>query len=323
MAATYPGSWVPQVGATGPLVGEKLTFFEAGTTTPMPVYSDGSLSTVIDQPVLSDASGFFEVIYLDPSFGDYRVKQTDTTGAVTRFDRDDISIPRDADFVDPDAGETSPELLATTGDIKLFYGTAAPTGYVRGAGRTIGNAASGATERANADCEDLFEHLWTVDDNLTVSGGRGASAAADWAANKTIALPDFRERVPAGLATMGNTDAGRIADTLLDADDSSTLGATGGADDVVLTAGQLASHTHTGSGTTASDGAHTHTFAIGGNDSPSSIAADGASPTTGNPSTSSAGAHTHTFSFTSDASGSGQAHPNLQPTIFVLVCIKL
>jgi hypothetical protein len=67
---------------------------------------------------------------------------------------------------------------------------AAPSGWVWMRDLTIGNAASGATERANADCEDLFERIWnTVSDTYApVTPGRGASAAADWGANKTIQL---------------------------------------------------------------------------------------------------------------------------------------
>lgn len=66
----------------------------------------------------------------------------------------------------------------------------APSGWVWMRDLTIGNAASGATERANADCEDLFERIWnTVSDTYApVTPGRGASAAADWGANKTIQL---------------------------------------------------------------------------------------------------------------------------------------
>src|SRR5690606_21344421 len=115
------------------------------------------------------------------------------------FDVDEVDISLGASYTPPDAGETSVELLFRTGDLKQRYGTGTHSGWVRANGRTIGSASSGATERANADCEALFEHLWGADTNLSVSGGRGANAASDWAANKTIALPDFRDRVIVGL----------------------------------------------------------------------------------------------------------------------------
>jgi hypothetical protein len=60
--------------------------------------------------------------------------------------------------------------------------------------RTIGNASSSATERANADTADLFTHIWDrLSDTLApCPGGRGGSGAADFAANKRITLPDWR-----------------------------------------------------------------------------------------------------------------------------------
>jgi len=84
---------------------------------------------------------------------------------------------------------------------------------VRCNGRSIGSATSGATERANPDCEDLFLYLWNniPDATAGVSGGRGASAGADWAANKTILIPSLRGVLPIGLATMGNADGGSFS----------------------------------------------------------------------------------------------------------------
>jgi microcystin-dependent protein len=111
--------------------------------------------------------------------------------------------------------------------MKARYGTGTLSGFVRANGRTIGSATSGATERANADTQALFEYLWGADANLTVSGGRGASANADWAANKTIALPDLRGRVIAGLDDMGNTSAGRLSGVI--SGGSTSLGNVGGA----------------------------------------------------------------------------------------------
>jgi len=66
--------------------------------------------------------------------------------------------------------------------------------------KTIGDASSNATSRANADTQDLFTLLWTVaadaDVPIYTSAGarstRGASAAADWAAHKAISVVDWR-----------------------------------------------------------------------------------------------------------------------------------
>lgn len=79
----------------------------------------------------------------------------------------------------------------TTGDVKLSIRTTADTGWVLMNDTTIGDASSGATGRANADTVDLFTLLWnnTANADCAVSGGRGGSAAVDYAAHKTITLP--------------------------------------------------------------------------------------------------------------------------------------
>ncbi|MDE2102788.1 MAG: hypothetical protein KGL39_36425, partial [Patescibacteria group bacterium] len=77
----------------------------------------------------------------------------------------------------------------STGDAKLSYVTSAPSGWILVNDGTIGDGSSGATTRANADCQNLFYLLWGLPANLTVSGGRGASASVDWAAHKTIQVP--------------------------------------------------------------------------------------------------------------------------------------
>lgn len=111
----------------------------------------------------------------------------------------------------------------STGDVKLSTKTAADGGWVLMNDGTIGNAASGATTRAHADTAALFTHLWTVaaDKECPVSGGRGASAAADYAANKTLKLAEAVGRALAiyGAASQvaSGVDAGvdTAADTLL------------------------------------------------------------------------------------------------------------
>lgn len=323
-ATTWPGSRIPFLDTSGdPMVGAQLSFYNCETTTPQVVYEDGDLSTPLDQPIEADARGMFPVIYLSPTPGCYRQKLLDADDA-TVFDDDNINVPQSATYVPPDAGDTSEELLFRTGMLEPYYGTSSPSGWVRCNGRTIGNAASGATERANADTEDLFEHLWTVDSSLTVSGGRGGSASGDFAANKTITLPDCRDRALAALATMGNSDAGLVADSYVDGGETtSTLGATAGVDDLTLSTGQLPSHTHTFSGTTDSSGAHTHTFPVYDSDSGGSGPADGTGVQTFSGTTASSGAHTHTFSGTTAATGSGAAINNMSPFIYVTILIKL
>lgn len=91
----------------------------------------------------------------------------------------------------------------STGDVKMTIKTVADTGWVLMDDKTIGDATSGATGRANADTLALYTLLYnnTVDANCAVSTGRGVSAAADYAAHKTIALPKSLGRA---LATAGS-----------------------------------------------------------------------------------------------------------------------
>jgi microcystin-dependent protein len=325
-AAIWPSSRVPFFDIDAqPMVGATVEFFNCETSTPQVVYEDSDLATPLDQPIEADARGMFTTIFLNATPGCYRVRVEDADGALV-YDDDGIAVFQSATFVPPEAGETSEELLFRTGMLEPFYGTSSPSGWVRCNGRTIGNAASGATERANADTEDLYVHLWTVDATLTVSSGRGATAAGDYAANKTIALPDCRDRTMSALAAMGNSDAGLVADSYVDGGEtSSDLGATAGLDDVTLTIANLAAHTHPG--TTASNGDHTHglNVLLSTSEGGSAVTAYHGGTNTHNSagagSTTSTGAHTHTF--TTDSTGGGTAHNNMPPTMFVTVLIKL
>jgi len=171
--------------------------------------------------------------------------------------------------------------LIPTGVMLPYGATSAPNGWVRANGRTIGNASSSATERANADTETLFAFLWNnyADAVCAVSSGRGASAAADYAANKTIALPDLRGRGLFGLDDMGNSASGRLGSVITTA---TTNGASGGAETTTLAEGNLPSHTHT---------LANHTHGVSGTSGIESVGhAHGF--TTGN-----AGTHTHGYSY--------------------------
>lgn len=78
-----------------------------------------------------------------------------------------------------------------TGDGKFTLKNVADSGWIICDDGTLGDAASGATTRANADTSALFQLLWN---NITntwcpVTGGRGATAVADFGAHKSIKLP--------------------------------------------------------------------------------------------------------------------------------------
>jgi hypothetical protein len=123
-----------------------------------------------------------------------------------------------------------------TGDLTHSYNTS-KSGWVLADGRTIGNASSSGTNRANSDTEDLFTILWDnlADAEAAVSTGRGASAAADFAANKNIALPDHQGRTVAGKDDMSGTSQNRLTSPL----DGDTLGKAGGAQNVTLSASNI------------------------------------------------------------------------------------
>ena len=142
---------------------------------------------------------------------------------------------------------TSP-FFVQTGSISAYIGATAPTGWLLLSGRTIGNASSGGTARANADTATLYAMLW---DNFSdaicpVSTGRGASAVADFAANKTITLIDARGRVIAGADAMGGTAASRLGSGPTGGiTGAATPGASGGEQSHAQTLTEVAAHTHT------------------------------------------------------------------------------
>jgi hypothetical protein len=282
MAGIWPHSLLQQHDAEGvPIAGALAYFFEAGTSTPLDTFSDYGLTTEHTHPVEADGLGRFPAVYLDD--GTYRVRLTDADG-VQIFDVDGIPVVGASDGGEGGGGGTTFDATALldTGDMVFSTKTGARSGFVRANGRTIGSATSGASERAHADTQPLFEHLWTNLPNALagVSGGRGASGAADFAANKTLALPDLRGRALFGVDSMGSSAAGRLTASKVAGGSADAVGGSGGSQDETLVTANLPSHTHTF--TTGAGGAHTHT---------ASTASGGSHTHTA--STSSSGAHTH------------------------------
>ena len=93
-------------------------------------------------------------------------------------------------------------VLWSTGDRKETYKTVADAGWIMMDDGTIGDAASGSSY-ANVLAQALFALLWAIPalqmfNSAGTAVGRGASAAADWAAHARMALPKVRGRVSAG-----------------------------------------------------------------------------------------------------------------------------
>lgn len=198
----------------------------------------------------------------------------------------------------------------TTGDVKLTLKTVADAGWVLMNDGTIGNATSGGTTRANADTVDLFTLLWnnTANADCAVSSGRGANAAADYAASKTIALPKALGRALAGAGAGSGLTSRALAKIV-------------GEEAHVQVIGELAAHNHGGvTGTDSVDHSHGYTKTTV---TPSTIvASDGPNgyPTEGGASTGGASAfHTHSI----PSQGSSTAANVMQPSLFLTVAIKL
>lgn len=72
--------------------GYSLSFFEAGTATPLPVYSDADLSVAISQPIVLNADGNPDTpIYMTPTPA-AKIRYTDADGvAVGGYPYDNYS----------------------------------------------------------------------------------------------------------------------------------------------------------------------------------------------------------------------------------------
>lgn len=172
-----------------------------------------------------------------------------------------------------------------TAFVAAAFRATAPDGWLLLNGQTIGNASSGASARASADTEKLFLTLWN-DTTADVVGGRGDTAAADYAANKELVLPDAGGRVLAGADPSGGILT-----------DSTVLGVTMGLQNTQLIMAEVPQHKHNIEGV--------QTFS-----------------TNGDGSTASGVTSTET-GFATGEEIAAQAHNNVQPTIICHWMIKL
>jgi len=311
-AGTVPGfSLTPQFDLSGkPAPGCRLYIIQAGTvSTPQNAYSDSGLTLLLPNPLTCDAGARIPQFFV--ADGAIKLRLTDNNG-VQLFVGDNLVVVGASSGGGGGGSPVDPTTILATGDLKVSYGTGILTGFVRANGRTIGSATSGATERANLDCLALFQYLWGADANLAVSGGRGASAAADWAANKTIALPDWRGRALAGLDDMGNSAAGRLTATYFGTA-ATALGAAGGAQTSTLLTTNLPPYTPAGSVSTSISGAQ---GIIGSGCCIQNGGADGVGATIAALSASS------TFTGTAQG-GTSTPFANIQPTMLATIYIKL
>lgn len=197
------------------------------------------------------------------------------------------------------------------GGILEYDGSALIDGWIWADGKTIGNASSNATNRANIDCLDLFTLIWNSYSNTVrpiytsagVATTRGASAAADWAANKAITVKDKRGFVSAGKDDMGGTAANRLTSSNVLGVNGAVLGATGGEQMHALTVSENGPHTHQIDG-----------YSLGNTGAGYQLDRFAAGNETGTG---------FNFQLGSGASGSGSPHNNVQPTTISNFLIKL
>jgi microcystin-dependent protein len=227
-----------------PVSGALLYIYQAGTVaTPQNAFSDPGLTLPLSNPLVADATGRLPMFYL--ANGSVHVRLTDPSGVVI-FDYPAMLVIG-ASGGASSGGSVDPTTILSTGDVKFRPTGESLVGWAKMNGQTIGSATSGATGRANADTQNLFVYLWTncTNAHCAVIGGRGASALSDFNANKQIALPDWRGRIPVGLDDMGNTAAGiLLASNVTNAGDTPTTpGGIGGEANHVLTIGEMPVHT--------------------------------------------------------------------------------
>lgn len=231
-----------------------------------------------------------------------------------------------------------------TGDAVETYSATLPVGWLWMDGKTIGSAASGGTARANADTFGLFTVLWNsisntvlpLQDNTGSPVARGASAAADFAANRRMPIPDKRGRVSAAADNLGGTAANVLNNFAQGGVNGTILGNFGGEANHALSSNENGTHSHS-SGSMAVSGSallnwfgstnqHVHSrypqngastgitsvvdtaLTVGASCSVDPIGVDGSG---------------FTLAGTSNTSGLGTAHNTVQPTLIANFRIKL
>lgn len=310
MAGSISIAGAQQFDVLGRLLGGgQVKWIQAGTTsTPQNAFYDAGLTLPLPNPYTLDADARIPFHYL--ADGQIKVRITDKNG-VPRFEQDNILV------IGPSSGGgggggVDPTTVFQTGDCLWLDIQGTRSGWVRDNGRTIGSASSGATERANSDTSALYSYLWNTFSNTVcpVAGGRGANAAADFAANKTIQLPDKRGYVPGGLDDMGNSAASRYTGVPVVSGDVTTAGSVVGEVTHTNTIAELP--TITPAGTVALSG--TKVLAAGG----VAVGAGGGGISFGfgqQNQTLDLGDSAFHATFTGTPFGSGTAHNTVQKTV--------
>ena len=238
-----------------------------------------------------------------------RVATTSIQGIVELATNAETQTGTDTDRAVTPAGLASAAaLFVPPGAVMPFARTSAPSGWLPANGNTIGSAASGAVYDSQ-NYDELFAVLWgswsntllPIQTSTGAASTRGATAAADFAANKRLPLPDMRGYFVRGSGTNSDGTA------------SGTFGA--------KQADAFKSHTHNGSSSAAGGhnhtyNSHTATFNLQGGSSGGAVQNIMRNPDS-NGQTSSVGNHSHTI--TIETTGDTETRPK---NIALLYCIK-
>lgn len=186
---------------------------------------------------------------------------------------------------------------ASTGDYEHTLRSTPKAGYIFMLGQTLGDDASGA-DLEGSDYQNLYTFYWDnlVDTDAPVSGGRGVSASADWAAGKTIQIIDGSR-----LVQIGKGPSDRIGQII-------------GSNSLTLEKTNLPNETLSYSGTTTTDGNHDHDLrqngASGADANGLYSSFTGTLPSFTNTATAAVangGSHNHDYSGETEAMGDGTA----------------
>lgn len=160
--------------------------------------------------------------------------------------------------------------ISTTGAFQWRPTLEVLPGWVFANGTTIGNATSGATGRANADTFNLFAWHWNNFSNTqcpVTPSGRGASPAADFAANKQIVVINLQGTGIVGMDTMGGAASALLSGVPVVFGSATVPGSVLGENLHVLSVTELAQHGH-GVSITSNGESAPHTHSAGGTTAP-------------------------------------------------------
>lgn len=164
----------------------------------------------------------------------------------------------DSNTSNPDTGGANwiqPAWAKGTGDWAWRPVSLTLPGHIVMNGTTAGKAGSGATQASDTYLF-VYQYLWNNFSNTQcpVSTGRGANATADFNAGKTIGTLNMQSTGIGGMdSMMGGTPNGQLGAIPIVSGGPTIAGSVLGTNLHVLITNELASHTHTFSGTTGTE----------------------------------------------------------------------